>query len=110
MKNSYNNPKAYFEEVDRVFDNCQSDLMNLIQEKFKGHYQRKDDHEFIKLHSILGVPCITELKVDEDILKYRSGVWGRNYLINTEGSWYTLPRQEIISVYDSLYNIVMGEK
>ena len=35
MKNSYNNPKVYFEEVDRVFDNCQSDLMSLIQEKFQ---------------------------------------------------------------------------
>lgn len=105
-KDSIYTPKHFFEVLAMLQKDCIADLKNIIETRFNGYYKRQEGHSYIKLKNILGVPCITELKIDTSgELKYRSGVWGSTGLINTEGSWYNIPIQEIFNIYESIYNI-----
>lgn len=100
-------PEVYTSTLKSLEEECLKDIKYLIKTYFNNHYVREDGDPYIKLRSMLGVPCITEVKIENDELKYRSGIWGRTNLINIEGDWYSLPKTELFNVYSILYGISM---
>ena len=99
-------PSVYQQEIDQILSKCVKEINYVLQTHFKGHYKHNKNHEFIKLQTIFGTPCFTEMRSNQYGIEYKSGLWGKKDLVACNDSWCQLPDNEILNVYSTLYKIV----
>ena len=101
-------PDIYHGEIQRVIYDVNEDLKFLIQQEFDNEYKRVDDDPMIKIKSILGTPVIGGLRVNEETDKVQCQYcfWnGRSLTINPESEWIDILENEILTIYEGLYEI-----
>jgi hypothetical protein len=101
-------PSHYKEEIHRVLADIEEDLKYLISRHFENNYIRQDDDPMIKIQSILGTPIIGGLRVDEDTDKIQCQYcfWdGKSLSVNPKGEWIDILENEILTIYEGLYEI-----
>ena len=90
-----------------------TELIELLNTHYEGHYTRQNDHAYIKQSSVLGSPIIYELKVDEENenrVLYRSGLWHGNFIIGSSTGYYELFDDCVLEVYKTLYDITFKQE
>ena len=101
-------PDIYHGEIQRVIYDVNEDLKFLIQQEFDNEYKRVDNDPMIKIKSILGTPVIGGLRVNEETDKVQCQYcfWnGRSLTINPESEWIDILENEILTIYEGLYEI-----
>ena len=66
-------PSVYQQEIDQILSKCVNEINYILQTHFKGHYKHNKNHEFIKLQTIFGTPCVTEMRSNQYGIEYKSG-------------------------------------
>lgn len=102
-----NSPGFYEETLFNIYEDIKLDLIDLLNNKFDGHYIRKEDDPYIKQSNIIGTPIIYELKAEDGRVMYKAGLWSGNFLICTQRDYYELTYDCLFDVYRELYVIAM---
>jgi hypothetical protein len=106
-----NSPEAYIERLAQIYIDLRCDIIDLLNTKYNGHYNRQNNEDpFIKQSNIIGTPIIYELKVDNGQILYKAGSWSGNFLICTQKEYYTLQNEGLFEVYKTLHQIAFSEE
>lgn len=101
-------PCHYKEEIRRILADIEEDLKYLISRHFENKYIRQEGDPMIKIQSILGTPIIGGLRVNKetDKIQCQYCFWnGRSLSVDPEGEWIDVLENEILTIYEGLYEI-----
>lgn len=98
-------PEFYTHKLEDIYNDIRSDLIDLLNRDFNGHYIRKSGDLYIKQSNIIGTPIVYELKLDEYKIIYRSGLWSGKSLICSQRDYNELTNDCLFEVYQALYKI-----
>lgn len=103
--------KEFIYKQNKLIDECKYELILLINRDYSGEYKSEEKDKMIRLHTMLGTPLIYAIKTQGSELLYRECMW--QSVLNTpvciSKEWKPIPRNEIISTYEQLFELTYGE-
>lgn len=111
INNIPNHPTYYQLKLSELKKQCMDDLRRLVSKYFNGHYEYKKGDEPIKIRSLLGTPCIQELIIDGEEIKYSYLFWnGKELKPDNSSSLYNILDDEVFHIYNVLYDILFNNE
>lgn len=100
-------PEIYQQEYDALLSKVEQSINWLVTDHFGGHYTYRMGDPILKLPSLMGVPVISELKIENDIPICRVGMMSihSNVFLWKNKDWIRIPQKELIDIYSTLYKI-----
>lgn len=100
-------PEIYQQKYEELLLKVEQSVNCLVTDHFDGHYTYRMGDPILKLSSLMGVPVIAELKIENDIPMCRIGMMSihSNVFLWKNKDWIRVPQKELIDIYSVLYKI-----